>query len=127
MQEYYLRNEKTTYILKQFLIFQKQFMGFKKIYFIICEYFNAFTSYQWQWMLEPTYLLTLILGLFTFTLSQSEEKKKVLVSQSCPTLCNPTGCVAHQALQFMELSRQTILEWVAIPYSRKPRIRFKDK
>ena len=76
MQEYYLRNGKTIYILKQFLIFQKKFMGFKKIYFIICEYFNAFTSYQWQWMLEPTYLITLILRLFTFILSQSEEKKE---------------------------------------------------
>ena len=31
-------------------------------------------------MLEPTYLITLILRLFTFILSQSEEKKKVLVS-----------------------------------------------
>ena len=91
MQEYYLRNGKTIYILKQFLIFQKKFMGFKKIYFIICEYFNAFTSYQWQWMLEPTYLITLILRLFTFILSQSEEKKESVSLSVMSNFLQPHG------------------------------------
>ena len=31
---------------------------------------------------------------------------KVLVAQSCPTLCDPQWTVAHQAPLFMEFSRQ---------------------
>ena len=40
---------------------------------------------------------------------------KVLVAQSCPTLCNPMdppGSSVHETLQ------ARILEWVAIPFSR---------
>ena len=42
---------------------------------------------------------------------------KVLVVQSCPTLCNPVDCSppdssAHGILQ------ARLLEWVAMPYSR---------
>ena len=45
------------------------------------------------------------------------EKVKVLVAQSCLTLCNrmecsPPGSSAHEILQVR------ILEWVAIPFSR---------
>ena len=45
------------------------------------------------------------------------EKVKVLVAQSCPTLCNPMdyslpGSSVHGMLQ------ASILEWVAIPFSR---------
>ena len=44
-------------------------------------------------------------------------KVKVLVTQSCPTLFNPTGCSppgssVHGTLQ------ARILEWVAMPFSR---------
>ena len=35
-----------------------------------------------------------------------KEKVKVLVTQSCPTLCNPMDCIAHQALLSLEFSRQ---------------------
>ena len=42
---------------------------------------------------------------------------KVLVAQSCPTLCDPVDCSlpgssVHGILQ------ERILEWVAIPFSR---------
>ena len=37
----------------------------------------------------------------------------VKVTQSCPTLCNPMEYRAHGILQ------ARILEWVAIPFSRK--------
>ena len=37
---------------------------------------------------------------------------KVKVSQSCPTLCNPTDCTVHGILQ------ARILEWVAYSFSR---------
>ena len=43
------------------------------------------------------------------------KKVKVLVTQSCPTLCDPvdpTGFSIHGILQ------TRILEWVAIPFSR---------
>ena len=33
------------------------------------------------------------------------EKVKALVTQSCPTLCNPMDC-SPQALKFLEFSRQ---------------------
>ena len=43
-------------------------------------------------------------------------KVKVLVAQSCPTLCDPMDCrpgpSAHGILQ------ARILEWVVIPFSR---------
>ena len=44
-------------------------------------------------------------------------KAKVLVAQSCPTLCDPIDCnlpgsSVHGILQ------PRILEWVAIPFSR---------
>ena len=46
-----------------------------------------------------------------------EKKMKVLVAQSCPTLCNPMdygppGSSVHGILQ------GRILEWVAMPFSR---------
>ena len=55
-------------------------------------------------------LLTTTLHLF---------KVKVLVTRSCPTLCNPMDCSppgssVHGVLQ------ARILEWVAIPFSRGP-------
>ena len=37
---------------------------------------------------------------------------KVIVAQSCPTLCDPTDCAGHGTLQ------ARILEWVAFPFSR---------
>ena len=45
-------------------------------------------------------------------------KVKVLVAQSCPTLCNPVDCIlpgssVHGILQ------ARILEWVTIPFSRR--------
>ena len=39
-------------------------------------------------------------------------KGKVLVTQSCPTLCEPMDCSVHGILQVR------ILKWVAIPFSR---------
>ena len=39
-------------------------------------------------------------------------KKKVKVSQSCLTLCDPMDYIVHGILQ------ATILEWVAFPFSR---------
>ena len=38
------------------------------------------------------------------------------VTQLCPTLCHPMDCIAYQALQCREFSRQ--LEWVAISFFR---------
>ena len=40
-----------------------------------------------------------------------------LVTQSCPTLCNPMA-VAHQAPPSMGILQARILEWVAMPSSR---------
>ena len=63
-------------------------------------------------------------GIMLSEKSQTEKDKymtlsyvKVLVRQSCPTLCKPMDCKAlgssvHGILQ------ARILEWVAIPFSR---------
>ena len=40
------------------------------------------------------------------------------VAQSCPTLCNPMDSL-HQAPPSMRFSRQEVLEWVAISFSRE--------
>ena len=55
--------------------------------------------------------------LLTFKISLKKVKMKVLVTQSCLTLCNPldcspTGSSVHGILQAW------ILEWVVIPFSR---------
>ena len=39
-------------------------------------------------------------------------KVKVKVTESCPTLCDPTDYAVHGILQ------ARILEWVAVPFSR---------
>ena len=41
-----------------------------------------------------------------------------LVAQSCPTLCDPMNCIAHQAPLSMGILQARILEWVAMPSSR---------
>ena len=38
----------------------------------------------------------------------------VLVAQSCPTLCDPMDCVAHQAPLSIEFSRQEY--WSGLPF-----------
>ena len=48
-----------------------------------------------------------------------------LVTQSCPTLCDPMNCIAHQAPLSMGIVQARILKWVAISFSRgssNPRI-----
>ena len=41
----------------------------------------------------------------------------VLVSQLCPTLCDPMDCIP-QGSAVPGILQATILEWVAIPFSR---------
>ena len=52
----------------------------------------------------------------TTLMAESEELKsllmKVIVTQSCPTLCNPMDYIVHGIIQARKL------EWVAFPFSR---------
>ena len=41
-------------------------------------------------------------------------KVKVLVTRSCPTLCDPSDCIVHQASLSMEFSRQEY--WSGLPF-----------
>ena len=50
-------------------------------------------------------------------LNESEKKVKVLVSQSCPTLCDPMVC-SPPGSSVCGILLARILEWVAIPFSR---------
>jgi len=43
--------------------------------------------------------------------------KKVFVTQSCPTLCNPMDC-SCSGCSVQRILRTRILEWVVIPFSR---------
>ena len=59
----------------------------------------------------------MLLHSFKKNITLKESEKKVLVAQSCPTLCNsmdcsPSGSSVHGILQ------ERVLEWVAIPFSR---------
>ena len=45
-------------------------------------------------------------------------KVKVLVTQSCQSLCNPTACSLPGSSVYRILQAR-ILEWVAIPFSRR--------
>ena len=42
-----------------------------------------------------------------------------LIAQSCPTLCDPMNCIAHQAPLSVGILQARILEWVAMPSSRR--------
>ena len=42
----------------------------------------------------------------------------VLVTQSCPTLCNPTDC-SLPGFYVHGIFQARILEWTAIPFSRR--------
>jgi len=48
-----------------------------------------------------------------------ERKKEIEVAESCPTLCDPMDSSLHQAPPSMGFSRQEVLEWVAISFSRE--------
>ena len=50
--------------------------------------------------------------------AQSLGCKKVKVSQSCPTLCNPMDC-SLLGFSVHGILQARILEWVAIPFSRR--------
>ena len=46
------------------------------------------------------------------------RKKKVFVTQSCPTLCDPMDCRPASFLWFHGILQSRILEWVAMHSSR---------
>ena len=48
---------------------------------------------------------------------RGKEKIKVLVTQSCPTLCNPMDC-SPPGSSVHGISQGRVLEWVAISFSR---------
>ena len=56
--------------------------------------------------------------LLSVTKSLSTLKIKELVIQSCPTLCNPMNC-SPPGSSVHEIPQTGILEWVAIPFSRR--------
>ena len=60
------------------------------------------------------FFLLIFIYLFIFLASLSNL---VLVTQSCPTLCNPTGC-SLSASSSCGIFQASILEWVAISFSR---------
>ena len=67
-----------------------------------------------QWLIPKSQHFKFILFLNVLHIvSQWKGKKKVLVTQSCPTLCDP-WTVAHQAPVSMEVSQQEY--WSGLPF-----------
>ena len=64
---------------------------------------------------------TLMLLWFRF-LEGSFHKVKVLVTQSCPTLCNPIDC-SPQGSPVHGILQARILEWVAISFKGSSQLR----
>ena len=54
----------------------------------------------------------------TITVHGKNANVNVLVSQLCPTLCDPMDC-SPQGSAVHGILQATILEWVAIPFSRR--------
>ena len=54
---------------------------------------------------------------FSCQVRQKTEEKKVLVIQSCSTLCHPINCSPPDS-SVLGILQVRILEWVAIPFSR---------
>ena len=52
-----------------------------------------------------------------YSISFTSKKVKVLVAQSCLTLCNPMNC-SSPGFSVHGILQARILEWVAIPFSR---------
>ena len=73
---------------------------------------------------EPTWK-SLTMTVFSFPQPWAEARGslsiislvKVLVTQSCPTLCDPMNCTLPGS-SIHEILQTRILEWVAIPFSR---------
>ena len=51
------------------------------------------------------------------SLQALESEVKLLVAQSCPTLCNPMDCSLPGKNTGVERKKKRILEWVSIPFS----------
>ena len=49
---------------------------------------------------------------------KQKARVKVLVTQSCPTLCDPMDC-SLPGSSVLEILQARILEWIAIPFSRR--------
>ena len=80
----------------------------------------------WNWKMDPK-IPERVFGR-TLKLKWVSQSIKVLVTQSCPALCNPVDC-SPPGSSIHGILQARILEWVAIPFSRGsfwPRICQKD-
>ena len=71
-----------------------------------------------EWLLiGPAYCPSIILQQLGNLFISGSLKAKVLVTQSCPTLCNPMNCSSPSS-SVQGILQARILEWVAILFSR---------
>ena len=78
---------------------------------------SVFWSVCFWWSVacsSPSFVLLMVLFIFLDILNYSS---KVLVAQSCPTLCDPMHC-SPPGSSVHGFSQARILEWVAISFSR---------
>jgi len=89
---------------------------------VFWHHFRILKSFNWlltAW--GPSFLLAFLWKKWSRALEQhergKEKKVKVLVAQSCPTLCDPMDCNLPDS-SVLGILQTRILEWVAIPFSR---------
>ena len=87
----------------------------KKKKYVLWSQKNLISSFASHYLCELRQIFELLWIQFLF--GGNSGKVKVLISQSCPTLCHPMDCSppgssVHRILQ------ARILEWVAISFSR---------
>ena len=96
-------------ILLKFSLINKWSENQNNLY--IMKNFILFTHQLFHLTYCALYWLQVCIDLANWT---DLNKVKVKVAQLCPTLWDPMDCTVHGILQ------ATILEWVAVPFSRGP-------
>ena len=88
-------------------------------FFSFMSFINEFES---RIILGCRYILIfnkVLLHSFKKNIIQKENEKKVLVAQSCPTLCDPMDC-SPPGSSVHGILQERVLEWVAMSFSRGP-------
>ena len=85
--------------------------------FTISQRLLRFMSTESSDAIPPSLMINIQSTTYTVVSSVCEREVEMLVSQSCPTLCDPVEC-SLPGSSVHEISQTRVLEWVAIPFSR---------
>ena len=86
------------------------------IYTYICSFLDSLLT---LYFVEPFWFTAIFRRSYRYFLYSPHTCLKVLVTYSCPTLCDPMDC-SLPGLSVNGILQARILEWVAIPFSKGP-------